>query len=167
MVRMNFWDGTNAETSRRWYLTSGLARMKSRNCCEYCKQTSSLRLDCQEHTGDNNDDSPFTTSPYDNTPHNDQWPMTPLSPHHLMTTHLTTMNDNDSHFQQQQQLPFHHITLRQHTVMIKYMYIYSHISYKERKELTKEEGIYSSKIDECMVAHISYVGVRLWYLIYD
>ena len=40
-------------------------------------------------------DSPFTTSPYDNTPHNNerQWlpfpttTMTPLSPHHLTTTH--------------------------------------------------------------------------------
>ena len=31
LLRLNFWDGTNAETSRGWYLTSGLARMKSRN----------------------------------------------------------------------------------------------------------------------------------------
>ena len=31
MLRMNFWDGTNADTSRGWYLMSGLARMKSRN----------------------------------------------------------------------------------------------------------------------------------------
>ena len=31
MLRMNFWDGTNAETSRGWYLVSDLARMKSIN----------------------------------------------------------------------------------------------------------------------------------------
>ena len=31
MLRMNVSDGTNAETSRGWYLTSSLARMKFRN----------------------------------------------------------------------------------------------------------------------------------------
>ena len=47
-----------------------------------------------------------------------------------------------------------------------YVYLFSY-QLQKRKELTKEEGIYSSKINECTVAHISYVGVRLRYLIYD
>ena len=47
-----------------------------------------------------------------------------------------------------------------------YVYLFSY-QLQKRKELTKEEGIYSSKVNECMAAHISYVGVRLRYLIYD
>ena len=47
-----------------------------------------------------------------------------------------------------------------------YVYLFSY-QLQKRKELTKEEGICSSKVDECTAAHISYVGVRLRYLIYD
>ena len=47
-----------------------------------------------------------------------------------------------------------------------YVYLFSY-QLQKRKELTKEEGICSSKVDECMVAHISYISVRLQYLIYD
>ena len=58
-------------------------------CCEYSKQTGSLHPDCQDHTGDKDDDSPFITSPYDDR-HNDD--------SHLTTSPYDDRHDDDSPF---------------------------------------------------------------------
>ena len=50
--------------------------------------------------------------------------------------------------------------LQQHCCDKVYVYLFSY-QLQKRKELTKEEGICSSKVDECTAVHISYIGVRL------
>ena len=78
--------------------------------CRKQTKTGSLRPDCWNRTGDNNDlPSSFHDSSFPSLLHNNerQWPRFPLMTMMTSLHHFTTTDGNG---QQQRQFPFHHFT---------------------------------------------------------